>query len=149
MTGTSITETDQLEMLKIAVEVITEKIRADLLNYKYALKDLERVDELVSSITSTMRLTHNYIQYHLVYLDSDPNEILAELVRYNDIKLEMAKKREKVEDLIMTDSELADLELNAVDFNKEYAEYAAKTSNVEKVDEGNEVKSTRKRTKRA
>jgi hypothetical protein len=133
----------------MAVEVITEKIREDLLNYRFTMKELERVDDVISSITSTMRLTHNYIQYHLVYLDSDPRELLSELVRYNDIKLPLANKQEKIESLIMTEDELADLELNSTNFNKEYAEYAAKTSEPVKADEGNETKSTRKRTKRA
>jgi len=141
----NIEETDQLQTLKVAVEIITEKIRANLLNFRYTSKELAEVDDVVSSITSTMRLTHNYIQYHLVYMDSDPRELLAELVRFNDIKLPMANKREKIENLVMTPEELSDLELNAVDFNKEYAEKAAE---VTKVDEGNEVKSTRKRTKR-
>ena len=141
----NIEETDQLQTLKVAVEIITEKIRANLLNFRYTSKELAEVDDVVSSITSTMLLTHNYIQYHLVYMDSDPRELLAELVRFNDIKLPMANKREKIENLVMTPEELSDLELNAVDFNKEYAEKAAE---VTKVDEGNEVKSTRKRTKR-
>lgn len=141
----NIEETDQLQTLKVAVEIITEKIRANLLNFRYTSKELAEVDDVVSSITSTMRLTHNYIQYHLVYMDSDPRELLAELVRFNDIKLPLANKREKIENLIMTPEEISDLELNAVDFNKEYAEKAAE---VTKVDEGNEVKSTRKRTKR-
>lgn len=141
----NIEETDQLQTLKVAVEIITERIRADLLNFRYTNKQLAKVDDLISSITSTMRLTHNYIQYHLVYMDSDPRVLLEELVRFNDIKLTMANKREKIENLIMTPEELSDLELNAVDFNKEYAEKAAE---VTKVDEGNEVKSTRKQTKR-
>jgi len=146
MSNSNIEETDQLQTLKAAVEIITERIRADLLNFRYTNKQLAEVDEIVSSITSTMRLTHNYIQYHLVYMDSDPRLLLEELVRFNDIKLPMANKREKIENLIMTPEELSDLELNADDFNKEYAEKAAE---VTKVDEGNEVKSTRKRTKRA
>jgi hypothetical protein len=146
MSNSNIEETDQLQTLKVAVEIITERIRADLLNFRYTNKQLAEVDEIISSITSTMRLTHNYIQYHLVYMDSDPRVLLEELVRFNDIKLPMANKREKIENLIMTPEELSDLELNANDFNKEYAEKAAE---VTKVNEGNEVKSTRKRTKRA
>jgi hypothetical protein len=146
MSNSNIEETDQLQTLKVAVEIITERIRADLLNFRYTNKQLAEVDEIISSITSTMRLTHNYIQYHLVYMDSDPRVLLEELVRFNDIKLPMANKREKIENLIMTPEELSDLELNADDFNKEYAEKAAE---VTKVNEGNEVKSTRKRTKRA
>lgn len=144
-----IEETDQLDILKAAVEIITEKIRANLLNFRYNTKDLERLDDIVSRITSTMRLTHNYIQYHLMYIDSEPRELLAELVRYNNIKLPMAEKKERIENLIMSDDELADLELNAVDFEKEYAEYAAKASAPVELDMENETKSTRKRTKRS
>jgi hypothetical protein len=145
-------ELDQIKILKAAVDVITERLRANLLNLSYNRKDLEELDAVLYDITSTLRLTYNYVQYHMIYTDSDPKALLAELVRYNNIKLKPAEvNEENIEDLIMSEEELIDLELNAVDFEKEYQEAAEKKSVlpvVEKEDKVDEAKGTRKRAKR-